>query len=78
MFFRDPTGYVHHVGISLGGDRFLHAPHTGDVVKVSCLDEPYYSAEFTGGRRFDRRSRRDAEARVMPVDQADQIAADRR
>ena len=33
VFFRDPTGYVHHVGISLGGDKFLHAPHTGDVVK---------------------------------------------
>ena len=39
VFFRDPTGYVHHVGISLGGDKFLHAPHTGDVVKISSLKE---------------------------------------
>ena len=53
MFFRDAAGYVHHVGISMGGDKFLHAPHTGDVVKVSSLDEPYYKAQFTGGRRFD-------------------------
>jgi cell wall-associated NlpC family hydrolase len=53
VFFRDPTGYVHHVGISMGGDRFLHAPHTGDVVKVSSLDEPYYAQQFAGGRRFD-------------------------
>jgi cell wall-associated NlpC family hydrolase len=53
VFFRDASGYVHHVGISMGGDTFLHAPHTGDVVKVSSLDEPYYKAQFTGGRRFD-------------------------
>jgi len=26
-----------HVGIYLGGDQFVHAPHTGDVVKVSRL-----------------------------------------
>ena len=53
VFFRDSTGYVHHVGISLGGDRFLHAPHTGDVVKISSLKESYYAEQFTGGRRFD-------------------------
>ena len=53
VFFRDSTGYVHHVGMSLGGDRFIHAPHTGDVVKVSSLKEPYYAEQFTGGRRFD-------------------------
>ncbi len=53
VFFRDATGYVHHVGMSLGGNRFLHAPHTGDVVKVSSLKEPYYAEQFTGGRRFD-------------------------
>ena len=53
VFFRDPSGYVHHVGMSLGGDAFIHAPHTGDVVKISSLDEPYYAQQFTGGRRFD-------------------------
>ena len=53
VFFRDSTGYVHHVGMSLGGDKFIHAPHTGDVVKISSLDEPYYKEQFTGGRRFD-------------------------
>jgi cell wall-associated NlpC family hydrolase len=26
-----------HMGIYLGGDQFVHAPHTGDVVKVSQL-----------------------------------------
>jgi cell wall-associated NlpC family hydrolase len=53
VFFRDSTGDVHHVGISLGGDKFINAPHTGDVVKVASLDEPYYAEQFAGGRRFD-------------------------
>ncbi len=53
VFFRDDTGYVHHVGMSLGGNRFIHAPHTGDVVKISSLKEPYYAEQFAGGRRFD-------------------------
>jgi cell wall-associated NlpC family hydrolase len=53
IFFRDSGGDVHHVGMSLGGDRFIQAPHTGDVVKTSSLKEPYYAEQFTGGRRFD-------------------------
>jgi hypothetical protein len=53
VFFQSSTGDVHHVGISMGGDKFLHAPHTGDVVKESSLDEPYYAQQFAGGRRFD-------------------------
>ena len=49
-----PTrGDVHHVGMYLGDQKFLHAPSTGDVVKVSSLDEPYYAGQFAGGRRFD-------------------------
>jgi cell wall-associated NlpC family hydrolase len=61
VFFRDSGGDVHHVGISLGGDKFLAAPHTGDVVKVSSLDEPYYAQQFAGGRRFDMSGGRDAQ-----------------
>ena len=53
VFFRDSTGDVHHVGMSLGGDKFIHAPHTGDVVKTSSLKESYYAQQFTGARRFD-------------------------
>jgi hypothetical protein len=37
----------------MGGDKFLHAPRTGDVVKESSLKESYYAQQFTGGRRFD-------------------------
>jgi hypothetical protein len=53
VFFRDSTGYIHHVGMSLGGDRFIEAPRTGLKVRISSLDEPYYAQQFAGGRRFD-------------------------
>ena len=67
VFFRDSTGYVHHVGMSLGGDKFIHAPHTGDVVKISSLDEPYYKEQFTGGRRFDKAASAAPAAPAAPV-----------
>jgi len=67
VFFRDPSGYVYPVGISMGGDTFLHAPRTGDVVKVSSLDEPYFAERFTGGRRFDETPVGDREAAPEPT-----------
>jgi peptidoglycan DL-endopeptidase CwlO len=39
-----------HMGIYIGGGQFIHAPHTGDVVKISSLSG-YYSSAFVGGRR---------------------------
>jgi cell wall-associated NlpC family hydrolase len=53
VFFRNAGGDVHHVGISLGGDKFLNAPHTGARVRVNDLNESYFAREFAGGRRFD-------------------------
>jgi peptidoglycan DL-endopeptidase CwlO len=41
-----------HVGISLGGDRFVHAPHTGDVVKISSISEPWYASRWVGAKRL--------------------------
>jgi hypothetical protein len=49
--FDDGTGYIGHVGLYAGDDRFLHAPHTGAVIGYNALTEPYYSARFAGGRR---------------------------
>jgi len=40
-----------HVGIYIGGGQFIHAPHTGDVVKISPLGG-YYSSAFVGVRRI--------------------------
>ncbi|MDX6646411.1 MAG: peptidoglycan DL-endopeptidase CwlO [Miltoncostaeaceae bacterium] len=50
--FADATGYVHHIGIYVREGWFVHAPHTGDVVKLSQLSTPYYAAQYAGARRY--------------------------
>ena len=41
-----------HVGLYIGGDQFIEAPHTGDVVKISSLDSGWYAAAYVGARRI--------------------------
>ncbi|WBB58524.1 NlpC/P60 family protein [Streptomyces sp. WMMC500] len=45
-------GSYDHIGIYLGGGQLIHAPKTGDVVKISDLDEPYYDGMPQIVRRF--------------------------
>ncbi|MGZ4352078.1 MAG: NlpC/P60 family protein [Gaiellaceae bacterium] len=49
LVFFDGNG---HVGIYIGGGQFVHAPHTGDVVKISSLGESWYASGFDGARRI--------------------------
>jgi cell wall-associated NlpC family hydrolase len=41
-----------HMGIYIGGGQFIHAPHTGDVVKISNLSDSWYAATWVGARRL--------------------------
>jgi cell wall-associated NlpC family hydrolase len=43
---------LEHVGIYIGGGLFVHAPHTGDVVKISSLSDPWYSSAYYGAVRI--------------------------
>jgi cell wall-associated NlpC family hydrolase len=47
LVFFDGLG---HVGIYVGGGKFIHSPHTGDVVKISSLSG-YYSSNYYGAGR---------------------------
>jgi cell wall-associated NlpC family hydrolase len=40
-----------HVGIYIGGNQFVHSPHTGDVVKVSSITG-WYESTWYGARRL--------------------------
>ncbi|HEX9381567.1 MAG TPA: NlpC/P60 family protein [Gaiellaceae bacterium] len=40
-----------HMGIYIGGGQFIHAPHTGDVVKISSMSG-WYASTFAGARRI--------------------------
>jgi cell wall-associated NlpC family hydrolase len=48
LVFFDGLG---HVGIYVGGGSFIHAPHTGDVVKISSISG-WYASTFVGARRL--------------------------
>jgi cell wall-associated NlpC family hydrolase len=49
LVFFDGLG---HVGIYIGGGEFIHAPHTGDVVRISSLGEDWYAQNYVGARRI--------------------------
>jgi cell wall-associated NlpC family hydrolase len=48
VFFRG----LGHMGMYIGGGQFIHAPRTGDVVKISSLSDPWYTAGWVGARRL--------------------------
>jgi cell wall-associated NlpC family hydrolase len=41
-----------HVGISIGGDEFVHAPSTTGEVRVERLGSTYWAPRFVGARRM--------------------------
>jgi peptidoglycan DL-endopeptidase CwlO len=41
-----------HMGLYIGGGQFVHAPHTGDVVKISSLYDSWYSSTWYGAKRL--------------------------
>jgi cell wall-associated NlpC family hydrolase len=47
LVFFDGLG---HEGIYVGNNQFIHAPHTGDVVKISSISG-WYASTYVGARR---------------------------
>jgi peptidoglycan DL-endopeptidase CwlO len=48
LVFFDGLG---HVGIYIGGNQFIHAPHTGTVVQVTSMSG-WYASTYVGARRI--------------------------
>jgi cell wall-associated NlpC family hydrolase len=48
LVFFDGLG---HDGIYVGGNAFIHSPHTGDVVKISSMTG-WYASTYVGARRL--------------------------
>jgi cell wall-associated NlpC family hydrolase len=48
VFFEPGIG---HVGLYIGNNDFIEAPHTGAFVQVSSLSNPWYAAEYDGAVR---------------------------
>jgi cell wall-associated NlpC family hydrolase len=51
-FADTPGGRYHHIGIYAGNGQLLHAPDTGDVVKIAPLTSSYWTQQTWQVRRF--------------------------
>jgi cell wall-associated NlpC family hydrolase len=49
LVFFDGVG---HVGMYVGGGRFIHAPHSGTDVQITSLGDPWYRQGYDGARRL--------------------------
>jgi cell wall-associated NlpC family hydrolase len=52
VFFATTGAGPTHVGIAIGGGRFVHAPKTGDVVRVESMSSSYWARRFLAARRI--------------------------
>ncbi len=53
VFFRTHphSRQVSHVGIYVGDGYFVHAPRTGETIRMSNLSDPYWKKNYAGARR---------------------------
>ncbi|WP_238551845.1 C40 family peptidase [Candidatus Symbiobacter mobilis] len=51
VFFNTMRRAFSHVGIYLGGGRFVHSPRTGSSVRVEDMSMSYWRNRFNGARR---------------------------
>lgn len=51
LVFFAKGGNIHHVGIYVGNGNMIHAPQTGDVVKISSIETPYRISQYAGAVR---------------------------
>jgi cell wall-associated NlpC family hydrolase len=51
VFFTTVAPGASHVGISIGGDEFVHAPSSNGVVRVERLSGSYWAPRFVGAKR---------------------------
>jgi cell wall-associated NlpC family hydrolase len=51
VFFNTMRQAFSHVGIYLGGDKFVHSPRSGGMVRVEDMNDSYWRHRFNGARR---------------------------
>lgn len=52
VFFGASTDSINHVGIYVGGGKFVHAPRRGEEIRVTAVNESYFERRFVGARRY--------------------------
>ncbi|MGL6069833.1 NlpC/P60 family protein [Craterilacuibacter sp.] len=55
LVFFDTRGFRNsHVGIYLGGSKFIHSPRTGKNIEVANMGNSYWAKRYNGARRVQR------------------------
>ncbi|WP_189352114.1 C40 family peptidase [Vogesella fluminis] len=55
LVFYNTRGFQYsHVGLYLGGNKFIHSPRTGKSVEVVSMASSYWAQRFNGARRVSR------------------------
>lgn len=52
VFFGSSSDKINHVGIYVGGGKFVHAPRRGEEIRVTAVSESYFEKRFIGARRY--------------------------
>jgi len=52
VFFNTSGSGISHVGLYLGGGKFLHAPRSGSTVQTESLSKPYYAQRLVKAGTF--------------------------
>lgn len=53
VFFKTMRQAFSHVGIYLGNNQFVHAPRTGQAVRVEDMRSSYWARRYNGARRIE-------------------------
>ena len=51
IFFKVKSKSINHVAVYIGENRFVHAPSSGNFVRVDVLGKNYWQRYITGARR---------------------------
>ena len=53
---KEKKGIVNHVGIYIGGGKFIHASSGAEKVVISSLSQPFYKQRFLWGQRVTKQN----------------------
>lgn len=73
LVFFNTRGYISHVGIYVGDQKFVHASSGGGRVMQSSLNESYYGNRFLFGRRIVAQSN----VRKLPLPKIDEVPVEK-
>lgn len=52
FFATSGSDKVSHVGVYVGGGRFIHAPGIGKIIRIDSLADNYFRKRYLGGRSY--------------------------